>query len=320
MSRKVWVVCHATSALLDAQSMDLLRQAMELGTDTPCSFSLILFGEKVETVPAGFESVVYCESRLDVAADALARHLVAYVKKEKPDIILACANEWGRCIMSVAAALLETGLTADCTRLGFDEEGNLLQVRPAFGGSILAQIITPVARPQMATVHCSVVHIVSQNMVKPNIYSLNCMSEVVGARLINEAVEKTVKDDNLLQKKIVVAGGMGVGSQEGFEIIHEIAQALGAGVVASRAAVNAGYAPYSCQVGQSGKSIMPDIYIALGISGAVQHLAGIRSARKIIAVNEDAKAQIFNHADIAIVCDWKIYAEQLLQAIKSDKR
>ena len=316
MNRNVWVVCHATDVLLDGQNLDLLRQARELNKDMPCTFSVILFGEKIKAVPVGFEQVKYCEGHFDEAADASARRLASYAKKEKPDVILACANEWGRCLMSVTAALLETGLTADCTQLAFDEKGNLLQVRPAFGGTLLAQIITPVARPQMATVHCGSVHIAPQNMSLPSIFSWECRGEVVGARLIHEAVEKTLQDDGLLQKKIVIAGGMGIGSGESFGLIRETAQAIGAGVAATRAAVNAGYAPYHCQVGQSGKNIAPDIYIAIAISGAVQHLAGIRSAGKIIAVNEDVRAPIFNHADIAIVCDWKLYVEKLLQAVK----
>ena len=313
----VWVVCHARSTLLDAQNLDLLRQAKKLAATAPCSFSMILFGEKIIEIPFGFERVIHCVSRPDAAADVLARHLASYARQENPDVILACANEWGRCLMSVTAALLETGLTADCTRLAFDETGNLLQERPAFGGTLLAQIITPMTRPQMATVHCSHAYSKPQNTNSLNISTLDCRGDAKGARLLHEMAMKTLQEESLLQKKIVIAVGAGVGSSEGFERIREIAKTMGAGVAASRAAVNAGYAPYSCQVGQSGKSIAPDVYIAIAISGAVQHLAGIRSAGKIIAVNKDAKAPIFNHADIAIVCDWKSYVEELFCVAKN---
>lgn len=315
MNRKVWVVCRATDTLLDSASLDLLRVARELNAEAPCAFSVALFGERVGAVPFGFEHVMHFACRADEAADALARHLVAHVRREKPDVVLACADNWGRCLMSVAAALLETGLTADCTQLALDTSGSLLQTRPAFGGTLLAQIITPEARPQMATVRCGGVHIAPCDMTAPDICTLDCKDKVTGARLLRQTARETLRDGNLPQGKIVVAGGMGVGSREGFDAIRAIARALGAGVAASRAAVNAGFAPYTCQVGQSGKTIAPDVYIAIGISGAVQHLAGIHRAGEIIAVNEDAKAPIFDHADVAVICDWKTYAGSLLQAV-----
>ena len=315
MKRKVWVVCRTTEASFDAASLDLLRIARELETGSPCAFSIALFGEKVLSVPTGFEDVMYFASPSDAAADALSRHFAAHVQREKPDVVLARADKWGRCLMAVAAALLETGLTADCTQLALDEAGNLLQTRPAFGGTLLAQIITPKARPQMATVRCSDTQASPGVMATPAFVTVDCRGSVTGARLICRRLQETLLEGNLSQSRIVIAGGIGVGSREGFDELRKLAQVLGAGVAASRAAVNAGFAPYACQIGQSGKTIAPDVYIAVGISGAVQHLAGIHRAGKIIAVNEDAKAPIFSHADVAVICDWKEYAGQLFRAV-----
>ena len=230
----------------------------------------------------------------------------------RPAAILCTADRRGRMIAAVAAALLETGLAADCTEIRRREDGLLVMTRPTFGGSLLADIICPEHRPQIAT-------------VRPGSYLADTPS---GGKTCGPVIQvepsREPPDTVLLQSvvtqaqplptaKKIVAGGKGVGSREGFQLLERLAAAMGAAVGASRAAVNAGYAPYHQQIGLTGQTVRPEVYLAFGISGAAQHLVGMEKSGTVIAVNSDPRAPIFEYADYGLVQDWRETAEALLQ-------
>ena len=239
--------------------------------------------------------------------------------KEKPEVVLLGATSLGRSLAPRLAGRLNTGLTADCTELDVDTEKKLLlQTRPAFGGNIMATIITPAMRPQMATVRPKVMkktplvqtrkgEIVT---VKPNISENDQLTKIID--VIRE--EKDVVD--LQEADIIVSGGRGIGKKENFALIQELAKMLGGAVGASRATVDAGWIPSYHQVGQTGKTVQPKLYVACGISGAIQHQVGMRSSDIIIAINKDPNAPIFDIATYGIVGDLFEIVPALIKQLK----
>ena len=218
-----------------------------------------------------------------------------------PEMILAPANIRMRAVMPILAGMLDAGLTADCTDLAVQEDGKLLQIRPAFGNNLMAQIQT-VSGIQMATVR--------PGIFREKKYERSAVTvreyKVSGSPAVQQISFYPFKETcPLNQADIILAGGMGIGSKEGFELLGQAAKRMGAALGASRMAVDAGFAPFACQIGQTGTVVHPRIYIAVGISGAVQHLAGMSGSEKIIAINSDPKAQIFDYADYGIVGDWE---------------
>ncbi len=245
-----------------------------------------------------------------------AEQIVGIARELEPVAILCTADGFGRMTAAALAALLRTGLAADCTRIDKRSDGLLLMTRPTFGGNLMADIICPDTRPQMAT-------------VRPGIYLPEpCGEGIRETEEIRVAEAGIARDTCLLERiasdvrslssaRVILAGGRGVGSMEGFSLLEKLALRLGAAVGASRAAVNAGYATYRQQIGLTGQTVRPDIYFAFGISGAVQHLVGMEYADLIIAVNSDPKAPIFEYANYGIVGDWRDNAEGLLKALDS---
>ena len=239
--------------------------------------------------------------------DAYAKAIYTLVEKYGPTSILIGATNTGRDLGPRLSCRLRTGLTADCTQLAIDEEsGNVAWTRPAFGGNLMATILCPDHRPQIGT-------------VRPGVFKKGTPDEARTAEVIKEYIHvapeeirtellEVIKEAageivDLEGAEIIVSGGRGVGGPEGFKPIRELAEALGATVGASRAAVDAGWIAHSHQVGQTGKTVGPKIYIACGISGAIQHIAGMSSSKTIIAINKDETAPIFNVADYAVVGD-----------------
>jgi len=265
------------------------------------------------------------ENNLD---DIYAKALVQVIHRFKPDIFLAGATGFGRTLIPKVAAIIKTGLTADCTSLAIDPEKKiLLQTRPTFGGNVLATIITRNARPQMATVRPHV-------MEKRPIYSKS--SEGGGGNGKVEYIEldtsnfktkyklistekETGQSINLTDYDVIVSGGRGIGGPENFSLLKELADALGGVVGASRAAVDSNWISYPHQVGQTGKTVNPKAYIACGISGAIQHLAGMQTSDIIIAINKDPDAPIFKVANYGIVGDLFEIIPKLIKRIKSGK-
>ncbi|NLG29090.1 MAG: electron transfer flavoprotein subunit alpha, partial [Chloroflexi bacterium] len=230
----------------------------------------------------------------DYRTEPYARVLVGQVQAQQPEIMLFGATSRGRDLAGSVATPLHTGLTADCTGLEIDPEtGNLRQTRPAYGGNIMATILTPDHRPQMATVRPRVFEAPAGDAARCGeiVRVPAALGEDEIACRIVEFIRET-EDVNLAEARIIVAGGAGVGNAAGFAPLRELARVLGGALGASRAAVDAGWIPYAHQVGQTGRTVRPDLYIACGISGAVQHQAGMKTARVIVAINKDPEAPI----------------------------
>lgn len=254
------------------------------------------------------------EEELSHDDGALAAWLEAKARAWGADIILAPAGIRLRNIMPMLAWRLGAGLTADCSLIDIDADARLLQTRPAFGNSLVADIIT-LGRVQMATV--------CPNAYRPRaVRSAEAVRtwesmEGITPRVRQLGFERYAVTRPLSQADVIIAGGRGVGSRENFAELTRLAAVLGAGIGASRGAVDAGFAPHSCQVGLTGVSVHPRIYIAVGISGAVQHLAGMSGAETVIAVNTDPKAQIFSYADVGIVADWREVTDSIEKLISN---
>lgn len=226
-------------------------------------------------------------------------------------VVLAPATIQIRNIMPMLAWHLKAGLTADCTNLIMDGSV-LLQTRPAFGNSLMATIKSNSAI-QMATVRPGTFQYIERSNPSPQI--IHEHPEQSGSHIILAQYNAYKEGVPLNQANIILAGGLGIGSKEGFRKLERLAKAINATVAASRNAVDAGYAPYRCQVGMTGVSVCPKLYIAIGISGAVQHLAGMSGSEKVIAINSDPKAPIFDYADYGIVTDWESVIDQLLEEL-----
>lgn len=236
-----------------------------------------------------------------------SRALQRVIEDIRPEVVIAAATTTGRTIMPLVAARLRTGLTADCTELDIDDEERLLlQTRPAIGGNIMATIKTPLCKPQMATVRPKSYRPLPRDASRHGRVvdmAIPACSVDFGNEKLIELVEDTTQEVNVQDADIVVAGGKGVKSRDGFRLVEEFAQLLDAGVGATRDVVDLGWTSYPHQIGLSGKTVSPRIYIAVGISGSVQHLAGMQTAETIVAINKDSDAQIFKVADFGIVGD-----------------
>jgi electron transfer flavoprotein alpha subunit len=245
--------------------------------------------------------------------------LVDLVARYKPEILIMGASSRGRDLAGTAATKLLTGLTADCTALDIDPgTRQLRQTRPAFGGNIMATILCPNHRPQMATVRHRVFEIPEPDTARQGqiVREKALLSEdEIASKVVDFLVEE--QDVNLADAKIIVSGGRGVKGPEGYGPIEELASVLGGAVGASRAAVDAGWIPYMHQVGQTGRTVRPDLYIACGISGAIQHLAGMRTSKVIVAINKDPEAPIFDVAHYGIVGDLFEVVPALAKAFKA---
>ena len=229
----------------------------------------------------------------------------------------------GRSFIPMVASRVNTGLTADCTALDIDPDtGDLLQTRPAFGGNIMATIICPRHRPQMATVRHKVMPSAGKDPGRKG--EVHIIKSLDGIRIddrtkVIEVVEEILDTVNLAEADVIVSGGRGLGGPEGFKIIEELAITLDGAVGASRSAVDSGWIPYSHQVGQTGKTVQPKLYIACGISGAVQHLAGMQASDVIVAINKDADAPIFDVATYGLVGDVFQIVPEIIRSVNASR-
>ncbi len=309
----VWVFAEQKKGKVQPVVYELLGKARELAGSLHTDVAAVLLGEHLEEeiqelIWRGADKVYVVETRelANFQDEPYTNILFELIKKHKPEIVLCGATSIGRSLISRVAVKLKTGLTADCTGLDIDKEKKiLLQTRPAFGGNIMATIISPNYRPQMATVRHKVFpEAVSDMKRKGAIIRENFESRMLSTRCrlldIVDEIESTV---NLAEADIIVSGGRGMGKPENFKILEEFAKVLGAAVGASRAAVDAGWMPYSHQVGQTGRTVSPKIYFACGISGQIQHLVGMQSSKIIVAINKDPEAPIFKVATYGIVGD-----------------
>ncbi len=311
--KDVWVFCEQKKGVIQTISFELLGEGKKLANKLGGKLCAVLLGDKIEPkvdelVWRGADKVYLVDAPelKNYQDDPYTKVLVELVKEYKPEVILCGATVIGRSLISRVAITIDAGLTADCTGLDIDEkERLLLQTRPAFGGNIMATIITPNHRPQMSTVRHKVMKEPELNkshkaeVIKKK-YSNNILSSRTRIIDIVEEIEETI---NLSEADIIVSGGRGIGGPENFSHIKELAKVLGAAVGASRATVDAGWIPYSHQVGQTGKTVCPKLYIACGISGQIQHLIGMQSSKVILAINKDPDAPIFKVATYGIVGD-----------------
>ena len=249
------------------------------------------------------------------------RVLSSLVRKYKPEIVLAGATTTGRSFLARVATDLYTGLTADCTGLEIGDDGLLYQTRPAFGGNIMATILCPYTRPQMSTVRHKVMTAVAPGSeMRGEIIHEPVLEQLLSSQVsVIDFIRDLTQQVNIVDADIIVSGGRGMGKPENFALLKELADELGGAVGASRAAVDAGWMPYPHQVGQTGKTVCPKLYIACGISGAVQHLAGMQSSDCIIAINKDPDAPIFQLADFGFVGDALEVVGELLKQIRSSR-
>ena len=325
--RGVWVFAEQRDGKIAGVSFELLGAGRGLAEKLGTELVAVLFGgtdhAARELIGWGADKVFHCDDPLLSAFndEPYAALLSKLIEEQKPEIVLTGATPIGRSFFPRVAAKLKAGLTADCTSLEIDEEtNNLLQIRPAFGGNIMATIFCPHARPQMATVRPRVMkrgtYDASKNGEIIRISAKGIASRTKVVETVKEVSELAI---NLQDANIIVAGGRGMGGEKGFQLLHELADALGASVAASRAAVDEGWIPYRHQVGQTGKTVSPKLYIACGISGAVQHLVGMQSSDVIIAINKNPEAPIFSVATYGIVGDAQEILPMLTKKIKEAK-
>lgn len=306
----VWVLVEHDGKKPVNVTYELIGEARKLAEKRNTYVGVVLLGNNVshmvdDLASYGADKVFISQSPVleHYRTEAYGDVVVELVKTYKPEIVLSGATTQGRDLAGFAATLLETGLTADCTGLDIDENGNLLQTRPAFGGNIMATILCPNTRPQMSTVRPKVFPIPEKTDKKAEVINFDFDFSKITIR--TEVLEYLPFEEkiSLADAEIIVSGGRGLGKPENFEIVKEFADAIGAAVGASRAAVDAGWISYEHQVGQTGKTVRPKIYIACGISGSVQHLAGMKHSDIIIAINKDPEAPIFKVASYGIVGD-----------------
>jgi electron transfer flavoprotein alpha subunit len=310
----VWVFIEQTEGEAAKVSWELLGKGKELALDRNCELSAVVMGSGVEelcrqAIGYGAEKVYLMDAPvlLHYRTEAYQRGVCTLVDKYRPEVILMGATGLGRDLAGVVATRLATGLTADCTGLSIDEKGNLMQTRPAFGGNIMATIVCDKFRPQMST-------------VRPHVMPMPHFDPAARGEIIREEVPLSESDMKVKVLKIlmdsgggsdvdiagaefIVSGGRGMMGKENFSMLQDLADVLGGVVGASRSAVDAGWMPPDRQVGQTGKTVRPKVYIACGISGAIQHLVGMQDSDVVIAINRDAEAPIFQVASYGIVGD-----------------
>jgi electron transfer flavoprotein alpha subunit len=323
--RGVWVFAEQRRGTLKNVAYELLSRGRELADTLETELGAVCLGHNVQDIESliayGADKVYLVDSPdlADNQEDYLTHKLIELIREYKPEVVIAGATALGRAFIPRVAAILNTGLTADCTGLDIDTEKRLLlQTRPTFGGNIMATIICPTRRPQMAT-------------VRPRVFKKSAPDEKRQGQIIRidfnkEAVTSKTRlldfiDDvtemvKLEDADIIVSGGRGLGKPENFKLLAELAEAMGAALGSSRAAVDEGWIPYSHQVGQTGKTVCPKLYIACGISGAIQHLAGMQTSDIIVAINDDPNAPIFEVATYGIVGDLFQVVPMLIKKLK----
>ncbi|MFC1490751.1 FAD-binding protein [Candidatus Latescibacterota bacterium] len=324
-NRGVWVFVQAQDDEIHHVALELVGEGRKLADELDTELCCMVLGNGNDAVidELSFYNIdrIYSinDAKLEKYRTAPYVESAAYLIKEyKPEIFLIGATTTGRDLAGGLATVLETGLTADCTDLDVElESRSLLQTRPAFGGNIMATIKSSKHRPQMATVRPKV-------FAMPEKGDKHDIENIAAEFTISDKAERTdvlewlpsEEGVNLADANVIVAGGRGIGKPENFELLHELADLLGGAVGASRAAVDAEWIDYAHQVGQTGRTVRPNIYIACGISGAVQHLAGMKTSDVIIAINKDPEAQIFNVASYGYVGDVAEIVKKMISELK----
>ncbi|MCR5715748.1 MAG: electron transfer flavoprotein subunit alpha/FixB family protein [Lachnospiraceae bacterium] len=336
----VYIFAQQVDNQISSISFELLGKAKDLAKDLNTEVTAMLLGSGVkaladELAAYGADKVIVVDDPAlkDYMTEPYAHAICSIINEYKPEIVLFGATAIGRDLAPRCSARVQTGLTADCTVLeigdfplnpipGKEQKHNqLLMTRPAFGGNTIATIACPDNRPQMATVRPGVMQKIDKiagakaDVIEfnPGFEKNNCYVEIQDVvKIVNDTVD-------ISQAKILVAGGRGVGSKENFAMLEELAKVLGGEVASSRAAVDSGWTNKEQQVGQTGKTVRPHVYFAIGISGAIQHVSGMEESDIIIAINKDETAPIFDVADYGIVGDLTKIVPLLTEKIKKQK-
>ena len=336
----VYVFAQQVDNELSGIAFELLGKAKELASDLGTDVTAVLIGSDVkgltdELAEYGADKVIVVDDPelKEYRTEPYAHALSSVINEYKPEIVLVGATAIGRDLGPTVSARVATGLTADCTLLeigdfplvaipGKEQKHNqLLMTRPAFGGNTIATIACPDNRPQMATVRAGVMQKAEPKPgAKAEVIEFNPGFTPNNKYVeIMDVVKEVAETVNIMDAKILVSGGRGVGSKENFKILEDLAEALDGTVACSRAVTDNGWLPVDRQVGQTGKTVRPQVYFAIGISGAIQHVAGMEESDLIIAINKDEDAPIFDVADYGIVGDLNKIVPQLTEAIKAAK-
>ena len=329
-ARNVWVFIEVVRGKIKGVSLELLGQGRKMADDLGEKLVAIIPGNEIEDFAkmaihyGADEAIVVDQKELkDYSTDGYTKAMGTLIKKYNPAVLLIGATNNGRDLGPRVSSRMQTGLTADCTELGVDSETRLVKwTRPAFGGNLMATILCPDYRPQIGTVRPGVFKKPEEDTGRKGEIiheTVEFGPDEIRTRIVEVITEAGGADVNLEEAEIIVSGGRGVGGPEGFEVLKELADEIGAQIGASRAAVDSGWISSLHQVGQTGKSVGPKIYIACGISGAIQHVAGMSSSDVIIAINKDPDAPIFNIADYGIVGDLFEIIPELTKRIRSSK-
>jgi electron transfer flavoprotein alpha subunit len=325
--KNIFVFVEQRKGIIQSVALELLGKARDLAD---------ALNEKVVAVVAGYHITEQAQKLIEFGADEVivadAPELKDYLTEQyaqaigqiittyKPNIVLLGATTIGRDLAPRLSARLETGLTADCTKLEISDEKQFLMTRPAFGGNLMATIVCPDHRPQMSTVRPGVMQKRTPDTKRKGIitpFKTTFDTSKFKVRLLETVAEDKGMVD-ISEARILISGGRGVGTQEGFDRLGGLADVLKAQVSASRSMVDAGIVSHDRQVGQTGKTVRPDLYIALGISGAIQHLAGMEESDYIVAINKDKNAPIFGVADLGIVGDLNKIVPLLTERLKQE--
>ena len=329
MSKDVYVLAEQRDGVIQKVSIELIGKATELAADLGQKVVAVLLGSNIKDkadvlVKHGADKVIVVDDPMlaEYVTEPYAKALYEVIKANEPEIVLYGATSIGRDLAPRVSARVHTGLTADCTKLAINEETKLLHMtRPAFGGNIMATIVCKNHRPQMATVRPGVMAALAKDETRTG-EVVNFKVDFVPADMnveIIEEVKETKKTVDITEAKVLVSGGRGIGSPEFFGELQKLADVLGGEVSSSRANVDAGWIERDRQVGQTGKTVRPDLYVACGISGAIQHVAGMESSEYIVAINNNDTAPIFDVADLGIVGDVKAIVPKLTEAIAKRK-
>ncbi|WP_213818594.1 electron transfer flavoprotein subunit alpha/FixB family protein [Garciella nitratireducens] len=325
----VFVFAEQVDKEITGVSFELIGKAKELAKDLDTQVTAVLIGYEIadlaeQLAQYGADRVILIDDKeCEIYRTEPYTHaMYSVIKKYKPEIVLYGATAIGRDLAPRVSARVHTGLTADCTGLEIDKETkNLRMTRPAFGGNIMATIVCADFRPQMATVRPGVMQKIAPNpdvnvvieKFHPEFKPNDQYVEVV------DVIKKVSDKIDIQDANVIVSGGRGMGCPENFKLLRELADALGGEVASSRACVDAGWVPKDIQVGQTGKTVRPNLYIACGISGAIQHLAGMEESDVIIAINKDETAPIFEVADFGIVGDALKIVPYLTEKVKAER-
>lgn len=329
MSKDIYVFIEQRDNKLEKVGIELLGKARELADRLNEQVVAMLIGENVKghsdlLIHHGADKVIVIEDPMlkEYVTEPYAKSVFHIIKKYEPEIVLFGASSIGRDLAPRMAARIHTGLTADCTKLDIEDESNLLlMTRPAFGGNLMATIVCENFRPQMATVRPGVMQAMDSDTSRTGDVieeKLEFTAEDMNVKIVDVLKHESKKKD-ITEANILVSGGRGLGGPEGFKQLEELAEVLEAEVSSSRAAVDSGWITKDRQVGQTGKTVRPELYFAIGISGAIQHLAGMEESDLIIAINKDTDAPMFEVADLGVVGNLNAVVPKLTELIKKEK-